>query len=120
MNVYNKQIVANAVMNATITSSYYNVQQIFGVAIQAHYTGTPTGTFKLQASSDPATSYNNGSNVPANWTDIAGSSQAVSAAGDFMWNVFDQMYNWIRLVYTDGSGGTSTAVLNVTINAKGP
>jgi hypothetical protein len=107
-------------MNTTINSSPYNVQQIYGVAIQAVFTGTPTGTFKIQASADPATGYDPTDNPPSNWTDIAGSSYSVTAAGNYMWNIFDIMYNWIRLVYTDTSGGTSTAVLNTTINAKAP
>jgi hypothetical protein len=120
MHVYNKKIVTDAVMNATITSDAYNVQQLFGCAIQAVFTGTPTGTFKLQASADPATPYGEPIVVPTHWTDIINSSYSVTAAGDYMWNVFDIMYNWIRLVYTDGSGGSSTAVLNVQINTKGP
>lgn len=120
MQVYNKQIVTNVVMNANLASAAYNVQQLFGVAIQARFTGTPTGTFKLQASSDPATAYIEGQNAPTNWSDIPDSTYAVSAAGNYMWNVFDIMYNYIRVVYTDGSSGASTAVLNVQINAKGP
>lgn len=124
MKVTNKQIITSAVMNATINSPATDVQQIYGVAIQAEFTATPTGTLKLQASCDPATSYNSGNGTGANpvtnWTDVANSSYAVSASGNYMWNVVDIMYNWIRVVYTDGSGGTSTAVLNVTINAKAP
>jgi len=120
MQVYNNSIVSAQVMDTNITSSPYNVQQIYGVAIQAVWTGTPTGTFKLQASSDPATAFTGSQGAPTNWTDVANSSYAVSAAGSYMWNVFDIMYNWIRVVYTDSSGGTSTAVLNVRINAKGP
>lgn len=111
-------------MNTTINSSAYNVQQSYGVAIQAVFTGTPTGTFKLQASADPATNIQPGQGAGGNpvldWVDIADSSYSVTAAGNYMWNVFDIMYNFIRLVYTDTSGGTSTAVLNAVINAKAP
>lgn len=124
MHVYNQQIVTNQVMNTTINSSAYNVQQIYGYAIQATFTGAPTGTFKLQASNDPATSYNpgngTGANPVVNWTDIANSPYVVTASGNYMWNVYDVMYTWVRLVYTDTSGGTSTAVLNAYINAKAP
>lgn len=124
MRVSNKQIIAAQVMNTNFNSAPYDMQQVYGCAIQAYWTGTPTGTLKLQASCDPATSYNSGnaagSNVVTNWTDIAGSSQVVSAAGNFIWNNFDIMYTWIRLVYTDGSSGASTAVLNATISTKAP
>ena len=124
MHVYNVEIVTNAVMNTTINSAPYNVQQSYGYAIQADFTGTPTGTFTLQASNDPATSYMPGNasntNPVTNWSVITNSSYAVTAAGNYMWNVYDVMYNWVRLVYTDTSGGTSTAVLNANINAKAP
>jgi hypothetical protein len=121
MHVYNKKIVTNAVMNTTVISDPYNVQQLYGVAIQVSYTGTPTGTFKLQASADPATAYASpSSDTPLVWSDIINSPYSVTAAGDYMWNVFEIMYNYIRVVYTDTSGGTSTAVLNARINTKGP
>lgn len=93
---------------------------MYGYSIQAVWTGTPTGTFKLQASCDPCNPYEPNQYVPINWTDIANSSAAVSAAGNFTWNIFWASYNWVRMVYTDGSGGTSTAVLtSVLFNAKG-
>lgn len=124
MHVYNNVMVANVVMNATITSPAFIMKELYGFAIQAVYTGTPTGTLKLQASADPATSINPGNSVGANvitnWTDIANTSTALSAAGNTLYNVPDVMYNWVRLVYTDGSGGTSTAVLSARFNAKGP
>jgi len=124
MKVTNKVIVpAGTVMNTTINSQAIDMQQLWGCAIQAVFTATPTGTFKIQASSDPATSYNSGNgqgaNPIVNWTDVANSSYAVTASGNYMWNIFDVCYNWVRLVYTDTSGGTSTATLMVQINAKG-
>lgn len=121
MNVANEQIITNVVMNANRVSAAIPVVNIYGYAIQATYTGTPTGTFKLQASADKF-DYANPTQppVPTHWTDISGSSQAVSAAGDFMWNVTGCFYTYVRLVYTDGSSGASTAVLNARINIKGP
>ena len=122
MRTYNQQIVSNAIMNTGIMSQAIELSRIYGYSIQAVYTGTPTGTLKLQGSSDPSgdvASPPNATNIPVNWSDILNSSQAVSAAGNFMWNVSDVQYNWVRLVYTDGSGGSSTAILNARINAKG-
>jgi hypothetical protein len=119
VKLYNKKIVDNAAMSADIESVAYNVQQLLGYAIQAVFIGTPTGTLKLQASCDPATAITPGGSPVSDWTDIADSSHAISIEGDFMWNVSDVMYNWVRLVYTDASGGTSDGVLNVIINAKG-
>lgn len=122
MNRYNKQMIAAATtMNTTINSTAMQTVDLYGYAIQAVWTGTPTGTFKLQASNDPVTTqWPTAQTQPTNWTDITNSSQAVSAAGNFMWNATDVMYNWVRVVYTDGSSGASTASLTtLTFNGKG-
>lgn len=119
MKVYNKQIVTNAVMNATINSLPMQLYNMFGYSIQAVWTGTPTGSFKLQGSSEYVEQSNTNGYAPTNWDDIAGSTYAVTAAGSNSWNVDGAMYNWVRLVYTDGSGGASTAVLNAIFNGKG-
>ena len=36
-----------------------------------------------------------------------------------MWNVRDVAYNYVRVVYIDASGGTSSATMNVIFNGKG-
>lgn len=121
MRVYNKKIETSVTMNASFNSAALQLYQMYGFSIQAVWTGTPNGTFKLQCSSDPVTQINTPPVAPTNWSDVATSSQAVSAAGDYTWNVFEVMYNWVRLVYTDASGGSSTAVLTSAVfNGKGP
>lgn len=123
MKNYNKTILTPpVVMNTTITSAPLQIQNLFGFSIHVVFTGTPTGTFKLQGSNDPLYDGPPSSQpaTPTNWSDIDDSSEGVSAAGDFMWNVTDAMYNWVRLIYTDGSSGASTAVITSAIfNGKG-
>lgn len=124
MRVYNVPniIPAATVLNTTVNSTPMQLYEMYGFSIQAVFTGTPTGTFKLQASNDPVYASNipAGARVVTNWTDIANSMVTVTAAGDYMWNVTDSMYNFVRVVYTDGSAGASTAVLTVcTFNSKG-
>lgn len=122
--IYNKPniIPVGTVMNTTINSPAMQLQNQMGYNIQVVFTGTPTGTFKLQASSDNSATMTAGGQVPyspTNWTDIANTSQAVSAAGNIMWNVMWANYNFVRVVYTDSSGGASTATITVsTMNAK--
>ena len=124
---YQNIIPANTVMNTTINSKAMQLLDSIIYGVQIVFTGTPTGNFTLQASCDPAaasvgtfqkTSVNN----PVNWTTISGSSQAVSSAGSVLFSgSLTQWvgYNWVRVVYTDTSGGTSTAVITVsTFNAK--
>lgn len=99
-----------------------------GFAIQVVFTGTPTGSFKLQASCEGVSKQNevigvNGAvtyNV-TNWSDVANSSFSVTAAGNVFWN-YDGNVNWtfVRVVYTDTSSGASTAIVtSATINCKG-
>ncbi len=113
------QIITNGTMaSATVTSIGVDINQIYTFAIQAVYTGSPVGTFKLQVSCDkvlPASGTDPAANV-LNWTDYTGSSQDISAAGDFAWLVNPAGYRWIRLVYTKASG---SGVLNATLNGKG-
>ena len=116
-------IPANTVMNTTIDSKPMQLLDSFIFNIQIFFTGTPTGTFKLQSSTDPAAASVAGgqiTNLPTNWTDVANSSFSVSAAGNVSWDYSWPGFNWVRVVYTDGSSGSSTAVItSATFNAKG-
>ncbi len=119
-------IPASTRMNATINSTAIPVYEDFAFSIQIVFTGTPTGSFKLQASCDPAfsgipNSAGTGLNAPAiNWTDVASSSFTVTAAGNVEWDYSSPGFNWVRVVYTDTSSGASTAIITVsTFNGKG-
>ncbi len=119
LNTYNKQIMTAVVLSTNRTSSIAQLKDMVGFAIQAVVTGTPTGTFKLQGSCDPVELGPPPLVPPTNWTDVANTSTAVTAAGSILWNLTDQMYNWVQIVYTDTSGGTSAAVVTATFNGKG-
>lgn len=107
-------------MNTTINSLPSALTQTFGYAMQAVYTGVPTGIIKLQASCDPFKYLvDGGLQTPTNWDDITNSQFTLSDQGVTIWNVTGVFYQFVRVVYEDTSGGTSTAVLNVTISTKG-
>lgn len=102
------------------TTVGYWLDQVYGIAIQAVFSGSPVGTVKLQGSCD-----HGGSGMPGqppndaavvNWNDIKDSSTAVTGAGIVDWNYNGVFYNWIRLVYTATSG---TGSLTVTVKTKG-
>lgn len=121
MRISNSPLITNLVMNTTLNSPAIQLTNIYGFAVQAVYSGTPTGTLKLQASNDAFLPVNdNQPQVPVNWTDIANSSVAISSSGVYIWNFNGSFYTFVRLVYTDSSGGASTAILNANINIKGP
>lgn len=128
MRVINKQLSLNQALNVNSNSQYQQLKSIYTYAIQAIITGTPTGTIKLQASADPETNdtqYNTSANLPpavapTHWVDITGSTFTVSTLnGSVMWNVVGVGYNYVRVVYTDTSGGASTATMTITFNGKG-
>jgi len=113
---YNKiQIVTAGSMGASLNSTPVDITNYDNVNIQAVWTGitgsSGSGTFKLQASNDLA-----GCASVTTWTDQSGTSQAISADGDFMWNLIGQGYRCIRLVYTRAAG---TGTLNVVLSGKG-
>lgn len=126
MKTNNKQISTGIRLNVNYNSPYSPLKSIYTYAMAAIISGTPNGTLKLQASNDPETNdtqYNSTNLPPAqgpvNWVDILDSTFTVSAAGEVMWNVDAVGYNYVRVVFTDASGGSSTATMNIIFNGKG-
>ena len=122
MQTKNKQIANDILLNANVISDFMPLKNIYLYAITATISGSPSGTIKLQASADPETNDTQpdlNALKPTNFVDIADSSFAISSAGSTMWNVRDVAYNYVRVVYIDASGGTSSATMNVIFNGKG-
>ena len=121
MRVFNKQIATDVPLNADYTSAYVPLKSIVLYTISANITGTPSGSIYLEASADPETndSVPLSTAPPTNWAVIADSAFTVSAAGVSMWNVQAVGYNYVRVVYVDGSGGTSAATMDIVFNGKG-
>ncbi len=98
-------------MSTTINGPAMNLDQTLHFSFHAKWTGTPTGSFKLQGSNDVESTV-------TDWEDIPGSTLAVAgAAGTQMWNYADAPFRWVRIVYTATSGtGTLSKCL---FSAKG-
>lgn len=96
------------------------LENMFGYAIQIEWLSDANGAFKLQASTDDNEVSSHQGTWPINWTDIPDSTATITVDGSVFYNVTDVMYNWVRIVYTDASGGASTAVITTaTFNGKG-
>ena len=121
MRVFNQQITTDQILNANYTSPYVPLKSIVLYTMAANITGTPTGTVKLQASNDPETNDTQplSNSPPTHWVDITNSTFTVSSSGETMWNVRDIGYNYVRVVYTDSSSGSSTATMTIVFNGKG-
>jgi hypothetical protein len=122
MKFFNKPnvIPVGTVLDTSFNSSAVPLTNVFNYSIQIVFTGTPTGAFSLQSSCDTTTPANLNESNSMNWTDITDSEFSVSAAGNVEWNVDGAAYAWVRVVYTDGSSGSSAAlVTSATFNGKG-
>lgn len=84
-------------LSTNVASNAVYVGNCINYSIQIVFTGSPVGEFKLQGSLD-----NDGD--PTNWTDITGSEESVTAAGDLLWNAQGVGYKYVRLLYTFSSG----------------
>lgn len=103
-----KSLSAGDLSQATVTSSATNIEGYDNVAVQINATGTPTGTFAIQASVD---------NV--NWIDVdLPSAPTLSGSADqILVNMGDLAFPYLRTVYTRTSGSGSADVW-VTGKAK--
>lgn len=105
--------------NATLNSYGTFINGYQDISVQAVYTGTATGTIKVQVSNDnvqmsqigdPAT------NV-VNWIDYTGSSNSLTAPGNRSWDFPLCGYRWIRTQYLKTNG---TGSLSIIVNQKSP
>lgn len=117
MNNVNEVLLNAGDASGSLNSGVLNMQFLYGVAIQAVFTGSPVGTIKLQGSCDPGTlNIQIAPTSVINWNDISDSSQAVSGSGIVDWNYNGAFFKWLRVVYTSTSG---TGTLTITANGKG-
>lgn len=120
-NESNKEV--NIPLNANYNGYAYLLKYIYLYSIVAKITGTPNGSIMIQASNDPETNdtmpNQNPQPAPSNWVTIQDSTFSVTTSGETFYNVTDVAYNYVRIAYTDGSGGTSTATMTITFNGKG-
>lgn len=112
---------ADVSLASSVDSQPYSVEFLTHGSIQAVWSGTPTGTLKLQVSNNAfkdnvGTDDSNSWNAGATWEDLPGSScDTGGAAGHHMWELWKCGYEAIRVVYTRSAG---TGTLNLYFIAK--
>lgn len=99
-------IVTAGDMSASITSSTTDIRYTDDVGVQLTWTGTPTGTFSVNVSTDKV-----------NWVPLAlpSSPVAAGAPGSIYLDLFALSAPYIQTTYTPVSG---TGVLSANIVAK--
>lgn len=115
MKTVQSKIVNNGDMSGNLTSQVIDLADIDLGSIQAVFSGAPTGSLKLQLSNEIIANTADPNSAISEWTDYAGSSVAVAAAGSHIYNISNMGYKWCRLVYTR-TGGNGT--LNATLVGK--
>ena len=110
--VLNAAIYTNKAVGATFSSSAIQLDSSTGISISAIFSSSSSisGSISLEAS--------NKATLPtadADFVAISSSSQAVTADGNIMYNIYPVYYKWIRLKWTHTSG---SSVLNANYNLK--
>jgi len=116
-------VLSSTSLAANVTSDPIYLGHICNYGIQIFFTGTPDGNFKLQLSNDmgnpQAADRVNEDYQVTHWTDIAGSTAAVAAAGDLAYNIENAGYRWVRVVWGADSAGTTPVITSARFNLKG-
>lgn len=107
MRKFDLKTLATLSLAATGNSDPIQFNEMLVCSIQTVWTGSPGGSLKLQISNDKVT-----------WSDYTGSSTAVSATGDFTWNISGLASPWVRLAYTRTSG-TGSATITASMKRDG-
>ena len=113
MNQY--YVVENGDMSADIISSALDLSFVRFGSIHAVFTGSPNGSLSLEFSNDIIEVGSDPSSAVVNWTAYSGSSYSLSSSGQYMFNISNMGYRWLRLVYTATSG---SGVLNAIAAVK--
>lgn len=87
-------------MGASFVSEKISLVGKRGYSLHSIYTGSPVGTITVEASIDGE-----------NFTTVADSSTAISAAGDTLFDIGQANYLWARLRYARTSGSGSMDIL---------
>lgn len=113
------QIVTAVSMAATVTSSIVPISTMYGYGIQAVYTtsGTLGGTFQVLGSINHKQDHEGNVLVAGNFAPVPNSSQLITGAGNYIWDVTISNVPYVKLVYTPAGGDSGT--LNAFSSIKG-
>jgi len=101
-------LIVDDPMTGTVASKALQVEQSRTIGIHIVFTGTPTGTFTVEASNDEV-----------DWVNLPFTEGAILAAGSgdsHALTLKEYPYEFVRVVYTFTSG---SGVLNVKLKTKG-
>lgn len=86
----------------TIKSLPLDLLKLTGAALQASWTGTPTGTLSVEGSIDGINYSDIGASIP---------TQPAGAAGSVLLNLVDLQFRYARMSYTNATGSGGLTVM---------
>lgn len=89
-------LLASVAATSNRTSGQFDLVDLTTYAVQVNFSdgaGDLVGSLKLQCSLDNST-----------WVDVSGSTQAITASADHVWDVTASGYRYFRAVWTFTSG----------------
>lgn len=103
---------------STQTGKAVDTNQLFSASFQSIFGDlSAAGTVKIQASNDEPPAGNMAPFTPTNWSDIPSATSTIASGVGPIITLASINYKWIRAIYTSGSGGSSTVIVNM--NAQG-
>lgn len=106
-------------LNANQASAAIDAQNLIRLSAQAIVAGgTSVGNLQIQVSNDKNGAMNGFPFIPTNWSNL-GAAVALAAGGIFLIASQETCYRWVRVIFTDGSGGTNTGNVTVNLDAIG-
>lgn len=105
------KIINGLSMGASITSAAVEIKYFDDIGVQLVWTGSPVGTFQVQASADHRQDAEGNITTPGSWTNIALNPSPDTTGGSPIYiDMATLSAPYIRVVYTRTSGtGTLTA-----------
>lgn len=97
-----KDTLLNETVSGDKNSGALNLENSSKFSIQANVgAGMTAGNFKLQVSNDGVT-----------YTDISGSTKAVTGATTLFWDAVDQAYEYVRVDISSVTGSASVEIIS--------
>lgn len=108
MRVKNESLISGAIdLSSDWASNAILLDHVVDYSIQLKFSGSPSGTFKLQISNDLGNTA--GQTIAqqsagvSTWTTLVGSAQAIIAAGTHAWDITNAGHNWVRIIWTSSA-----------------
>lgn len=125
MRPCNSQFLSNGVTGSasfSISSAIYSdciVRASFQFTVGS---GSVAGTFQMQGSNDQSIGIPANQFTPTNWSTITSASvvaSSTSTARTFMILPIETSYEYMRVTFTDNSGGTANGLVNGRVKGIG-